>query len=352
MSESFPWSLTFQSKQLRRDDYESGIDGPCENQSSTECACFPECDPILLPRDPTAEGVDFDASSNLNVLQPHDSYFNGLQLDSRSLDGTLGIHTSDAFEAPVRWPGPEPVLKACVADPTPGRKRKASRAPGRGGAKAARQRKAPARTAEGGPQAAAGPAGPPGAAGAALHAPAAGTKPDRRGQHWKEKALAGVPLPTPSAANAWWAEVRRRKEAELGAQLRGLGRDPAMPWGASKADRVGSTGKVLYMLLVESELRGRAEIEWAQAGGGGSGGGGFFGILRATVPPEHRAEWDAGPVPSAGSLPKEGAGPGRKRKSVAKMWQTAGFEERAAEGGGVVFEYSEACRQRLKAQQT
>ena len=53
-------------------------------------------------------------------------------------------------------------------------------------------------------------------------------------------------------------------------------------------------------------------------------------------------------VPSdpAGGLAAGGAG-----AQVVEIWQTAGFAERAAAGGGLVFEHSGALRARLRRHQ-
>ena len=165
-------------------------------------------------------------------------------------------------------------------------------------------------------------------------------KADRRGQHWKDKVAQGAG-PTPSRATAEWAAVRERKEAEVAALLRERGIDPTMPWNRPGARRLGNTGKVLYMLLVEHRLRGRVALDWA------AGGGGFCGIERVVVAGEHREAFDAGLIPSACS--REMAGPQPQRKTVAKMWRTAGLVERM-EGGGLVYEYDEGVRRRIKAQ--
>ena len=67
---------------------------------------------------------------------------------------------------------------------------------------------------------------------------------------------------------------------------------------------------------------------------------------KISVPPDGRPAFDAGSVPSLASAA------GAARKSVAKIWQTAGFRERRLPDGTLQYTNDLALSDRQRAQQS
>jgi hypothetical protein len=121
---------------------------------------------------------------------------------------------------------------------------------------------------------------------------------------------------------------------------------------------MGSTFKVLYMDLMLHEMRGVVRL--TRSPGGLAEG--FLGIERIVVPPEQRGAFDAGLIPSYAGLRAAPRPKGEiQGKTVAKIWQTAGFIEKVAQQdladtkvGTLIFEYSQAARdlKRMQARRT
>ena len=73
---------------------------------------------------------------------------------------------------------------------------------------------------------------------------------------------------------------------------------------------------------------------------------GLFGIVGFSVPPDGRPAFDAGSVPSLASAA------GTARKTLAKIWQTAGFREQRLPDGTLQYAYDAAVSEKQRAQQS
>jgi hypothetical protein len=172
--------------------------------------------------------------------------------------------------------------------------------------------------------------------------PPAVCKKDRRGLHWADKVKDGKP-PTASGGNIEWAQREKVREEEYQAFMTARKLDPSLPWKINGAVRTaGNTKKVIYMELLMlhynqsvtrvERLTGTAE--------------GLFGIVGFAVPPGGREAFDAGSVPSIDSSA------GTARKSVSKIWKTAGFLEEREADGTLRYEYHAAVAEKQRAQQS
>ncbi len=166
-------------------------------------------------------------------------------------------------------------------------------------------------------------------------------KVENRGKHWADKVKAGKP-PTASAATKEWAARHRDTEEAFHAFMHAKGLDSSLPWQVAGAARSsGNTQKVLYMELLMLHHAGAVRVELAPLAAEG-----LFGIVSIDVPPDGRPAFDAGSVPSIASVE------GTARKSVAKIWKTAGFLEQRGRDGALVYKFDCAVSEKQRAQQS
>ena len=169
---------------------------------------------------------------------------------------------------------------------------------------------------------------------------------DRRGKHWVTKVSEGRP-PQPWKHSKEWALRRKEKEIEFGEFLRSRGLTFELPWRhRGEFPSTGNTLKVLLIDLLISSFKGEVFLSRE------SGTRGFFGIVRIQVPSEYRSAFDAGAICSLDSLRRSDGHPSKHlRKSMAKIWETAGFREHVLPGGALLYEYDASVCEKQKHQQ-
>ena len=172
----------------------------------------------------------------------------------------------------------------------------------------------------------------------------ASSKSDNRGQHWKHKVSQGQ-APEPWKHTQYWAERRAAKESEFEALLRERKIEYTLPWRkANSPSRVmGNTNKVLFIELMSHHYNGVAVLTFVDTTSAC-----FLGIACVRVSSEQRAAFDASLIPSVDGRRRMEAG--IMTKTLVKIWHTAGFVERALEGGALQYDFDQATFDRMKAQ--
>jgi hypothetical protein len=144
-----------------------------------------------------------------------------------------------------------------------------------------------------------------------------------------------------------WAQIRQTLETEFT-----LACKHQLPWTNGK--HIGNTNKVMYMKLIVFMLTGMADIEWDE-----SSEDTFFNIRCAKIQMEHRHLFDSMILPSTIGYEQLGKNKDkeiphltRKRKySITRQWQTAGFLESIDDDNNLVFSFSKAVHKKQKNHQ-
>jgi hypothetical protein len=183
-----------------------------------------------------------------------------------------------------------------------------------------------------------------------------GDKEDNRGKHWATKVVEGKP-PKPWKDTQAWADRRKAKEAEFDALVSSSPECAGwtLPWRTRGSRPTGNTQKVLYIELMMHRARGSVELHTSAAADAAADAS-FFGITRVVVPAAGRAAFDGGAIPSCDAHRRTGpavTAEGRARlKALSKIWETAGFRERALVDGSLQYAYDAAIFAKQKRQQT
>ena len=151
----------------------------------------------------------------------------------------------------------------------------------------------------------------------------------------------------------FWTEQRQRLTQELEALLQQTPPLFAQPpsWLGGDAPTtlsVGNALKSLYLHLCTAHLRGQIRLVLASTVNEG-----FMGILQLHVPAAARAAFDAGLFPTPSSCPLTESRFPFARKTLQKLWQSAGlvrFQPPVSEVGDVFFRFDDTLRLRLRAQ--
>lgn len=105
---------------------------------------------------------------------------------------------------------------------------------------------------------------------------------------------------------------------------------------------VGNTNKALFINLMKMFYMKQVDLVF------GDPAVSFLGITQIYVAPEHRQAFDASPFPSL-SVKQMGENQ-PQRKTMARIWHTAGFLERENKDGSLVFLFDFGTFQRMKSQ--
>mmetsp|Transcript_9596 Transcript_9596/g.27605 ORF Transcript_9596/g.27605 Transcript_9596/m.27605 type:complete len:200 (-) Transcript_9596:307-906(-) len=160
---------------------------------------------------------------------------------------------------------------------------------------------------------------------------------DLRGRHWSSKPKQFAPQP--GKATAVWKKIAHSKMNVIKFKLPGC----VLPWDQMHYGKVvGNAQRALYIDLILHEASGFTEI--IRCGSDNS----FFGIAAFHVPASFRTSFDAGDFPSLASQRAAAGSSSPAYKRMAKLWGTAGFEERELVCGGLEYVYRHALHLKHK----